>query len=175
MKIFNYIIIGLLVILLSFLMINIFAPEKLVVEKSIVIEAKASDVYEEVIDFHNWGKWDSWKQADPNMQGSYSGAEKGEGAVWEWKSESQGNGRQEIVEAIENEYIKTSLSFTNWEGMNYSEWYFEESDSGVKVTWTMDGAESPFLFKFFNLIMKPMVETNYVKGLNNLKDLTEKK
>lgn len=175
MKIMKYLLIGVAVIVLAFLTINIFAPSKLMVEKSIVIDAPASVIFEEVNDFHNWGKWDPWKQADPNMQGQYSGPDKGVGATWTWESETQGNGTQKIVESRENEYIKTSLQFTDWDGMNYSEWFFEESENGTKVTWNMDGAENPFMFKFFNLIMKPMVEGNYDLGLSNLKELAENK
>jgi len=175
MKVFKYILIGLAVIVLAVITVNIFAPSKMQIEKSIIINAPASAVYEEVADFHNWGKWDPWKKADPNMTGEYSGPDKGEGATWTWQSETQGNGVQSIVEARSNEYIKTSLEFDSWEGTNYAEWFFEDSEQGVKVSWTIDGAESPFMFRFFNLMMEPMVGGMYDQGLASLKELAESK
>ena len=173
MKAMKYILIGLGVVVLAFLSVNIFAPGKMQVEKSIVINASASAVYDQISDFRNWKKWDPWQQADPNLIGEYGNGGKGRGATWTWKSESQGNGKQEIIEVRENEYMKTSLNFDGWDGTNYSEFILEDSDNGTKVTWTMDGAENPFLFKFMNLIMEPMVGGNYVLGLNNLKEVVE--
>lgn len=176
-KILKFIFLGILsligVAILAFITVNIFAPGKMQVEKSIVIDAPASAVYTEISDFRNWKKWDPWQQADPNLKGEYGKGGKGLGATWTWESETQGNGKQEIIEVKENEYMKTSLNFEGWDATNYAEFILEDSDNGTKVTWTMDGAENPFFLKFMNLIMEPMVGGNYELGLQNLKEVVE--
>jgi hypothetical protein len=51
-------------------------------------------------DFRGWQAWSPFEKMDPAMQRSFSGAEKGKGAVYAWSGNSQaGAGRMQITEA----------------------------------------------------------------------------
>ena len=71
------------------------------------------------------------------MSGHYEGPECGVGAknIWKYKNSDDG-GSQTIVESRENEYIKTLLDFQEM-GTAESEFFFEKSDGGTKVTWNL--------------------------------------
>lgn len=175
MKVIKWILIIIAVLVASFLIYSSLQPNKLVHEDSITIEAPASAIYNEVLDFGSWHNWSVWNQLDSNMKSTYSENQGEVGAWTEWKSNHSevGNGRQEIVELEENAYIKTQLNF-GW-GDNFSEFILEETEEGTKLTWTFDGAETPFYFNFMNALIKPRLAANYEKGLNQLKAYMESK
>lgn len=175
MKVLKWILIIIVALVASFLIYSSLQPNKLVHEDSIVIDAPASAIYKEILDFQSWGNWSVWNQIDSNMVSSYS-EQQGEVGAWsEWKSNHNevGNGRQEIVVLKENEYVKTKLNFGF--GDNFSEFILEDTDEGVKLTWTFIGAETPFYFNFMNSLIKPRLAANYEKGLKQLKAYVESK
>ena len=69
------------------------------VERSIAIAAPPDRIFEAIADFHRWTDWSPWEGLDPNLQRTYSGAEEGVGAIYEWAGTRKvGKGRMEITE-----------------------------------------------------------------------------
>ena len=169
MKILKWIIVVLLVIIGVLLIFSATQPDQTKVEESIVIDSQPSQIYNEIIDFRTWGNWSVWNQMDSNMTSEYSEEMGVVGASNEWESEIAGDGRQEIVELRPNEYIKTMLQFNEWEGKNYSEFILTETDGKTELTWTFEGAKTPFYMNLMNTFMKPMLEKNYTESLAQLK------
>lgn len=173
---FLKIIVIILLSLFTLLMgISTFSPERMELEESIVIIAPSESVFEEVNNFQNWAKWSPWEQKDPEMKKNISNPPYGKGAFMEWESKSQGNGKQIIETSEAGKHIRTKLTFTDWEGENYADFYFDEINGETTVTWTMEGAPVPFMMRWFSPFMKVMVKKDYQEGLHNLKILAESK
>ncbi|MDG1260574.1 MAG: SRPBCC family protein [Flavobacteriales bacterium] len=169
---------GLLIIVLIILGIGtvlaLLGPKEFKTERSIVINAPSSMVYNNVVDFNNWAAWSPWANKDTTMVTTVEGAP-GVGSKMSWTSAESGNGNQELTEAVANESINTQLTFSDWEGTSYANWKFEEVEEGTKVTWSMDGGELPFFGRAFMMVMDGVgrLETDYDEGLASLKTIIE--
>jgi len=173
MKFLKVIGVIVLVILVIGVIVNFISPVKMEVSESIIIKRSAATIFLEVNDLKNRKQWSPWELADTTMVISYGEITEGVGATTSWISNESGTGKQEIIESTVSSHIKTELIFDDRPGVNYSVWTFEELGDSTNVTWTFDGAESPFLFRFFNLVFQGMVEESYRTGLKNLKELAE--
>ncbi|MGE0636350.1 MAG: SRPBCC family protein [Bacteroidia bacterium] len=146
-------------------------PSKVHVERSIVINAPAAKVFNEVNSLQKWTSWDSWHKKDPNMVNEYSGPESGVGNKNSWKSSHKevGNGAQTIMESVPNEKIVTELDFGD-QGKGAGSFHFSAEGEGTKVVWGMDTdmGMNP-IGKIFGLFMDKMVGKDFEQGLNNLK------
>lgn len=164
-----------LLFIAAFLIYSSVQPDQLKVEKSIMIEAPRSIVYQEVSNFRNWTNWSAWDKMDPDMEQEYSEKMGEIGSYNKWKSTHQmvGNGSQEVVELRENEYLKMVMKFEGWDAANYAEFILEETENGTEVKWTYLGAKTPFYMNFMNTFMQPMLEENYTQSLADLKEYIE--
>lgn len=150
-------------------------PAQLNVEKSITIDQNAEVVFDQVNDFHNWKKWSHWEEVDSTIQSTFTGNEKGEGAVHSWTSEMFGTGTQRIITSEPYSLIKTEMELGGQTKTN-SEWHFQEEVGNTKVTWifnmdTGDAFERAVIYLIFNI--EKEVGQNYEKSLENLKKLAE--
>jgi len=137
------------------------------------MEAQPEVIWDQVNCLENWEFWDTWHQ-DTNMTGSYEGPECGVGAknVWTYKNSEDG-GSQTIVESKDYEYIKTELAFVGM-GTATSEFFFEKTEEGTKVTWNLKGDGSYPIMRWVNALMiSPGVNQAYEDGLNNLNEHTK--
>ncbi len=75
------------------------------------------------------------------MKRTYSGAERGKGAVYAWDGDKNvGSGRMEILEAAAPQKIVIKLDFfTPFEGHNTAEFTMLPQGDGTHVTWLMHG------------------------------------
>jgi uncharacterized protein YndB with AHSA1/START domain len=71
-------------------------------------------VYEFVVDPRRWKEWSVWNRRDPAMQISYEGAASGVGAVWAWKSATEGDGRMSITAAEPARRLAYDLYFPDF-------------------------------------------------------------
>ncbi|MET0824967.1 MAG: SRPBCC family protein, partial [Acidimicrobiales bacterium] len=63
-------------------------------------------------DFHDWPNWSPWEGLDPDMTRTFTGADAGLGAVYEWKGNRKaGEGRMEITAAEEPSGLTLALDF----------------------------------------------------------------
>lgn len=175
MKILKYILIAVLIIGALFLIASAFMPAKMTTKRTIVINAPASSVFEEVNEYKNWDKWSPWYALEPTMEQSYSEPSAGAGAWTSWKGKEMGEGKQTTLESRPNEYIKTLLEFNGMDGKNYSDFTFRDSAGATIVEWGFDGAEMPFYMRSMNVMMKGMLDKEFDNGLANLKKLSESK
>lgn len=173
MKALKIIGIVLVVLIGLYLTAAVVAPTSMLVEKSVVVNTPASSVYQHVICFKNWESWNPWDAMDPTNTNSYSGEECGVGAIYSWEGKQTGSGTQEMVEVRENEYIKATLMFTGVEEPQVSEWFFEETEEGTKVTWNYIGSEVSFFNRPANLMGEYFLGMAYENGLATLKEVAE--
>jgi effector-binding domain-containing protein len=172
LKILLYIVVALI---LLFVALNAFLPSEIYVEKSITIEAKAVDVFEQVNNFRNFAKWSPWSKIDPSMKVEYSGEYCGTGAMMNWESDNQdvGIGSEKITESVQDELIKTEITFA---GMNpiFADFKFEEADGKTTVTWDMK-TEMGFFMRWLGLLIGPGIEVMYEEGLADLKKTVDER
>lgn len=175
MKALKWIIIIIVLLIGGYLIFSASQPNQLKLEESIKIDAPAERIYAELVEFKNWHNWSAWDQLDSNMKSEYS-EEMGKVGSWsQWWSEHPevGNGRQEIVEIKDGEYIKSAMIFEGFDATNYAEFILEEAGDSTLVRWTYIGGKTPFYFNAMNTFIEPRLRTNYEKSLKQFKAYVE--
>lgn len=160
------------------LLIAMTKPNQFRVERSIEIAAPAEKIFPFFEDLRAQRHWSPWDQKDPNMKRTYSGPEKGVGAVYEWDGNREiGAGRQEITSVKPYSKIDVMMDFFRpMKAKNHIEYILQPAGAGTRVTWAIHG---PMLFmsKIMSVFMsfEKMIGTEFEKGLVQLKALAENK
>jgi hypothetical protein len=127
-------------------------------------------------DFRNWRSWSPWERLDPDMKRTYSGAQSGRGAVYEWAGNSDvAQGRMEITGA-DPPRVTIKLDFLEpFEAHNVAEFTLQPAGSATTVRWSMDGP-TPYMAKLMGVFidMDAMIGRDFEAGLANLKSAAEK-
>jgi uncharacterized protein YndB with AHSA1/START domain len=169
------IVLGLVALLALVLVLGgyLLSP-KFTVERRITIQAPAERVYALVADPKGWQRWGEWNRRDPHMAIEYSGAASGVGAVWSWKSKSQGDGRMTFTAAEPGRRLAYDLYFPDFGTTSSGELRLQAQGSGTEVVWVMNGdmGSNP-LFRWIALNADSMVGQDFEAGLKNLQQLAE--
>jgi hypothetical protein len=161
--------VALLVIGIGFLM-----PSTYTIERNVRINAPAQDIFRHVKDLRKWQRWGVWFKRDPAMQVSYSGPGSSVGMQSSWISESQGNGRMEVIGIEENQRFIYSLYFIDMDMGSTGELVFSPGEGKTLVTWRDQGdvGANP-LYRYFAFFMDSMIGDDLQMGLDNLKVISE--
>jgi uncharacterized protein YndB with AHSA1/START domain len=175
MAMLKKIIIGLVGLIVVLLAISFLLPSHFKIERSIEMAAPPEKIFSDIEDPRAWAKWTVWNQRDPKMQVTYSGAEKGQGAIWTWQSKTEGNGSMEFTKIDAPKLMEYKLSFPDYGMTSKGTMTLTPSGSGTKVSWTNEGdlGANP-MSRYFGLVMDSMVGKDFDAGLKNLKALAEK-
>jgi uncharacterized protein YndB with AHSA1/START domain len=148
---------------------------KFTVTRTATVNAAPDKVYALVADPRGWKAWSAWNQRDPAMAIEYSGPASGAGAVWAWKSKSQGDGKMTFTTAEPGKRLGYELYFPDFGTTSTGEFRFEANGGGTQVTWVMNGdmGSNP-LHRVMGQFMDKMVGPDFDTGLANLKALAEK-
>jgi hypothetical protein len=144
------------------------------VSRSARIQAGPDRIFPLLDDLRQWERWSPWEELDPNMTHTYSGAERGLGAVHEWKGNSKaGQGRMEITNVDPPHRLDMDLTFIKpFKSSNTTRFELAGSGSDTTVTWSM---ESPVTFMtriagiFMNI--EKRIGNDFDKGLAKLSTL----
>jgi hypothetical protein len=151
-------------------------PDTLHVQRTTSIKAAPDKIFPQINDFHAWGAWSPYEKKDPAMQRTYSGAQKGNGAVYEWNGNRNiGQGRMEITSASPSK-VTIKLDFLKpFEGHNVAEFTLEPKGDVTDVTWSMDGT-SAYAAKVVGIFinMDNMIGSDFEAGLASLKAIAER-
>jgi uncharacterized protein YndB with AHSA1/START domain len=152
-------------------------PDTFRIERSATINAPAEKIFAVLSDFHQWTGWSPWEHKDPALKRTYSGAERGKGAIYGWEgNKNVGTGRMEILEANTPSKLVIKLDFFKpFEAHNTAEFTMLPQGSATNIHWAMHGPAnlmSKVMQVFMNL--DNMVGKDFEAGLANLKQLTEK-
>ena len=153
-------------------------PKTFRVERSTVIHAPADAVFPFINDFHLWNRWSPFEKLDPNLQRTYSGAEAGKGATYEWLGNREaGRGRMVIVESLPAQRVAIDLFFLKpFKSTSLAEFTFEPTTGGTTVTWAMSG-NNTVAGKAISLVasMDKYLGNSFDEGLSTLKRVVETK
>jgi effector-binding domain-containing protein len=155
----------LLVLLGLFLIVPAFLPSKIHLERSTIIKAPAAMVFEQVNTLQNWDYWTPFR--DSSMIITLAGNPAGVGAIMNWTGIE--NGSMEITKSEPNTFISTNLKMGQGQS-SVSDWKFEETADGIKVSWTLDvvGLGYP-MGRFMGLAFPMWMNPVFDQGLDSLR------
>ncbi len=169
------ILIGAAGVLLLACVVSLFIPSRYTIERSIVINGDAADIYPYVNNLKRWQAWTPWtKEKYPTMEYSYAGPEEGVGAISMWKEES-GSGKLTITRSDSLTGFEYDLEFDEGEMKSKGMIRFERVGQGTRVSWksTGDVGMNP-IGKYFTLFLDGMLGPDFESGLGKLKALVER-
>jgi uncharacterized protein YndB with AHSA1/START domain len=169
-------VIGIIVIVIALaiaviLILAAMKPDTFSVVRTASIGAPSEKLLALISDFHQWRKWSPWEDRDPDLKRSYSGAERGKGAVYAWEgNKNVGSGRMEILDAAPPRIVIKLDFLKPFEAHNQAEFTLTPQGGGTSVTWTMHGP-APFMFRVMHVVMNmdKMVGKDFEAGLANLR------
>ena len=170
MKAFKYILFLLLIVFIGVAIYIAVQPNSFEVKRERIINAPASVIYDNVIDFKNWEAWSSWVEKDPSTEITLGKQTKGINGSYTW-IDKDGKGFMKTISTIPNTTIEQQLQFDTYEPSNIN-WAFEPTDDGkTKVVWKMNSDHVPFLFKGFAAFsggFDSMIGPDFERGLEKL-------
>lgn len=172
---FKKAVIGIVLILLFIILIlPLFLSSKFHFKKSIIIKLPVEQTYQQVKSFDTWVIWSPWNRSDSTAKYDYLGSTGTKGSTIAWQGEIIGVGSNTIMELSPNKYIKNLLVLkkpfeSNVDGL----WEFESTESGTKITWTVDAPLSYPFGRIRGLITDKKLQQDYEKALDRLKDTLE--
>jgi len=155
--------------------IGLVLPDKAHVQRTVKIQAPASQVFALANGFRQFDKWSPWATLDPQMKVQLSGPPYGVGAHYEWQgNKAVGSGTQEIVASADDSQVKTRLSFAGFAQPSVATFDLEPDGALTRVTWGLDIklGDNP-IGRYFGLLMDRQVGPDYERGLARLKALAE--
>ena len=152
-------------------------PDSFGVQRAAIVDAPPESIFPLINDFRQWGSWSPYEHKDPAMKRTFSGAARGNGAVYAWEGDKNvGSGRMEILEAAAPSRIVIKLDFYSpFEAHNTAEFTMLPQGGETRVTWRMHGP-APFMARIMHVFINidKMVGKDFEIGLANLKRLAEK-
>jgi len=164
-----------------FVIVGLYLPRTMHVERSIVIDRPASSVFVLLNEFSTYPEWSPWSERDPDTVFSYSGPASGTGARMDWDGDPRlvGRGWQEITQSIPWSMIRMQLEFDQM-GRATSYFQLDPLANGVNLTWGFDmelvsGQEffSGLMMRYFGLLFDRWIGTDYEQGLKRFKAFAE--
>jgi uncharacterized protein YndB with AHSA1/START domain len=169
------IVVGILVA--AILAIGATKPGTFRVERAKSIQAPPERIFDLINDFHRWGSWSPWEKLDPMMKRTFAGAERGKGAVYEWKGNSKaGQGRMEITDVSPGTKVTIKLDFLKpFEAHNTAEFTLKPQGNSTNVTWATFGSQV-FMAKVMSVFvsMDRLIGKDFETDLANMKAIAEK-
>jgi uncharacterized protein YndB with AHSA1/START domain len=165
------------IIIAAVLILAATKPDTFRIERTAIVNAPAEKIFPLIADFHQWLNWSPWEGRDPALKRTYSGAERGNGAVYAWEgNKNVGSGRMEILEATTPSKVEIKLDFLKpFEAHNTAEFTMLPQGRATKVVWVMQGP-SPFMSKLMQVFMSfdNMIGKDFEAGLAKLKTISER-
>jgi hypothetical protein len=145
------------------------------VSRSTTIAADPALVHRLVHDFHEWPDWSPWEDVDPDLERTYSGAERGAGAHYAWSGNRKaGQGSMEIT-ATSPERVDIRLRFLKpFRSTSDVSFELATAGSGTDVTWVMTGEQKGLMALVGKVVpMDRLIGKDLEKGLARLKATAE--
>ena len=151
-------------------------PKTFRVERTLLINAPAEVLFPFINDFHLWRRWSPFEKLDPNLQRTFSGADAGKGATYEWLGNREaGRGKMVIVESVPAQRVAIDLFFLKpFKSTSLAEFSFVPESGGTNVSWAMSG-NNTVAGKAISLVasMDKYLGTAFDEGLANLERAVE--
>jgi uncharacterized protein YndB with AHSA1/START domain len=151
-------------------------PDKLEIERSIVVAATPADVFPYANEFDKWMMWNPWRELDPTQKETFSENNSGVGAWYAWKgNENVGSGKMTVTAVEQDRKVVHDLQFIEpFESKAVVTFTMTPEGDGTKVSWGFT-SDNDLMGKMFGLFvdMESMLGADFDRGLNKLKPLAE--
>lgn len=172
MKAIKYIIFVVVLAVVLFIGVGVILPQSSHVQRSAVIDAPKSVVFELVSDHREMNKWSPWVKKDPDLTIRYEGPETGIGSKMLWQSDEMGEGSSTFIEYEPYSRVATELDFGG-KGTATAAYEIVEQDNGSKITWSFSAQHPGFVDRYFGLLMGALIGGDFEMGLADLKEMAE--
>lgn len=165
----------LLILLILLIGIGLLLPSSTQIERSIVIDAPAQQVFPHLNSMRAFHAWSPWTDIDPATRYSFSGPEQGIGArmTWESGNDQVGQGSQEIIDSVVDTQVRTQLEFGD-QGSAQAVFVLEPEGAATRVRWQFETRFGwDLLGRYVGLMLDSMIGAAYDKGLRRLKATIE--
>jgi effector-binding domain-containing protein len=170
MKFIKYLFFLLLIAIIGVAIYIAVQPNEFSVTRSRTIQAPASVIYNNVIDFKNWPAWSSWIEKNPDTKITFPEQTRGVGGSYSWEDED-GIGKMTTIDTVQNKSITQHMQFGDFPPSEVS-WNFNSNENNsTEVTWNISGKDLPFLFKMYSTFTGGMEENigpDFERGLEKL-------
>lgn len=158
--------------------LSFMQPTSQQVERLIVINTPAKNIYDQLVKLDNFNKFSVWSQQDSTAVYTLSGTDGTVGAYTSWKGspEISGEGKIEITALEPNKKVVHKLQFTQPKKGNAESVFLlnETSKTTTSVTWTFNMA-TPRPWNIFNLFfsLDKQMGKDFEDGLKAMKTMIE--
>lgn len=167
---------GLGAVIVIILVLAAFQPSGYSVSRELLVNATPEALFPYINNARKSYEWMPWREADPDLQMTYSGPAEGLGSTSSWESDGpMGAGKAVVVQSTPNQVVKTELSYTEpMEMTQTAEMSLTPAAGGTIVRWSVTGQNS-FIGRVMCLFMSmdKVVGGEFEKGLAKLKTLAE--
>ena len=153
-----------------FLIAAAIMPTKITVQRSLLIDANSSILFEQVNNLKNWQHWMHSLSADTNINIQYSTITSGPNAEFKWLKNNDISGKVKILESIVNKSITAEIYSGN-SHFSTEKWFFEESQEGTIITLKRT-FEIAFPFNVFGPWQDEVIGPSFESTLQELKIFT---
>ncbi|MDO6759032.1 GyrI-like domain-containing protein [Tamlana sp. 2_MG-2023] len=171
MKVFKFILFFLLIVFIGTAIYIAVQPNEFSFNRSRVIKAPASIIYNEVNDYKNWPSFSPWIEQEPDATLTYEDKTTGVDAGYAWKGDVLGEGKMTTLAVQSNKSISQSIEFIEpFQSKSNIGWTFEPIEGGTKVTWAMHGKQD-FMTKMYTTFAGSIEEntaSDFDRGLFKL-------
>ena len=174
------ILVGIVALIIAVLVAAAFGGDDYTIQRSVVINKPAQDVYNYIRIMGNQVHYSKWVMADPNVKLDYTGTDGTVGATMAWDSQDKqvGQGSQSITKLDDGKRMDLSIHFIKpFEG-NSTAYFTTEavSPNQTKVVWGFYGKKDKYAMKLMHLVfnLEKSIGNDLQTGLNNLKAVMEK-
>ena len=174
-KILKTLIVVLVIILVAFIVVGLMLPTNYLVSRSIVIDAPLSKIHSNINNLEKWPTWSPWIENDPTLEVTVGDVSSGVGATQSWKGKD-GEGSLLITASDPSKGVNYDLAFNQGQYKCKANFIYVPKNEGNEVIWEMSGnMDVPIIGGYFAARMDSWVGTEFEKGLNNLKNISENK
>lgn len=139
-------------------------------DRSIIIDKPANEIYPHISDFNNWSAWSPWTILDDKTKVKVSE----DGKFYEWESAIIGSGNMKMLSENTNQSLDIELKFLKpWKSKANVSFKLIPKGQSTEVHWIMD-SKMPFFMFFFKKMMETFVGMDFDRGLTLLKEQVEK-
>jgi hypothetical protein len=151
-------------------------PDRIHLERELVVPGTPADAYAHVADLKAMNEWSPWVGRDPTMKQTYSDTTSGVGSWYEWDgNDDVGRGRMTVLDDVPEQKVVHELAFLHpFEAKAMSLVTIEPQGDDVRVVWAYE-QDQDLPSKVFTLFvdMETLLGPDYERGMANLKPLIE--
>lgn len=143
------------------------------ISRSALVDADPARVYDLVADFHQWPAWSPWEGADPHLQRTYGGPERGVGSTYTWRGNRRAGAGSMTITGTTPECIEITLTFEKpFRATNATTFSLEPTPAGATtVTWTMRGERRGVMGVLSRVVpIDRLLAKDFDKGLARLEE-----